>query len=114
MILEKIIGYCDEIAHAKARFGDSLDALKTDVEYKNSVAMDILQIGELTTHLTDDFKQKYSAQPWRDINGMRNIAAHHYGSLNVKILWNTINKRIPELREYCVECLKIISTKHTM
>jgi uncharacterized protein with HEPN domain len=110
-ILKKMVQYCDEISHAKKRFGESLEKLKSDTEYKNAVAMDILQIGELTTHLTSEFRSEYSEQPWQDINGMRNIAAHHYGSFDVDILWNTINTRVPELREYCIKVLAELQVK---
>jgi uncharacterized protein with HEPN domain len=113
VILEKIIKYCDEIKHAISRFGDSIDAIRTDVEYKNAVAMDILQIGELTTHLSDGFKNSYPDQPWKDINGMRNIAAHHYGELDIDILWKTIKSRVPELREYCVQCVAELQSERS-
>ena len=106
VILNKMIQYCDEIEAARARFGDSIDSLTPDTDYKNAVAMDVLQIGELTTHLSEEFKSTYSGQPWRDISGMRNVAAHHYGKFDVEILWNTISVKIPELKAYCQECIE--------
>jgi uncharacterized protein with HEPN domain len=63
--------------------------------------MCILQIGELTTNLTEEFLQKYDDIPWQAIRRMRNIAAHHYGKFDVDILWATISNKIPELREFC-------------
>ena len=105
-LLSKMKLYCEEIEAARERFGDSLESLLSDTAYKNAIAMDILQIGELVTHLTEEFKTTYSAQPWRDINGMRNIAAHHYGDFDVEILWNTISERIPELKSYCQTCIE--------
>ena len=87
-ILIKMTRYCDETEAARIRFGDSFDALQGDTDYKNAVAMDILQIGELTTHLSERFKVTYDAQPWRDITTMRNIAAHHYGEFDLEIeMW---------------------------
>jgi len=108
-ILKKVIGYCDEIEAARGRFGDSIDALVADTDYKNAVSMCILQIGELTTHLSGEFKKKYSAQPWQDITGMRNVAAHHYGKFDVEILWKTISVKIPELKAYCQECIEAMA-----
>jgi uncharacterized protein with HEPN domain len=104
-ILQKVIQYCDEIGEANAQFGNSIDALRTNSVYKNAVSMCILQIGELSTHLTDEFKSNYAAVPWKAIRGMRNIAAHHYGEFDADILWKTIEDRIPELRSYCVDCI---------
>jgi uncharacterized protein with HEPN domain len=103
--LSHIIRYCAEIAETRKRFGDSLEALQSDTAYKNAVAMGVLQIGELTTHLSDDFKTTYDKMPWQDIKSMRNIAAHHYGRFDVKKLWETITEDIPEMKAYCEEIL---------
>ena len=108
-ILVKMIRYCNEIEAARERFGDSFAALASDTDYKNATAMCILQIGELTTHLSNEFKNKYSAQPWQDINGMRNVAAHHYGKFDVEILWKTISVKIPEFKRYCQKCFEEIN-----
>ena len=105
-ILEHIIRYCYEIKDARDRFGDSIESLRSDVHYRNSVAMCILQIGELTGHVTDDFKAEYRDIPWQNIKGMRNFAAHHYGKIDIDILFTTITERIPELLSYCVEILE--------
>jgi uncharacterized protein with HEPN domain len=104
-ILRKIIQYCDEIAVANSEYGCTLDALVASTTYKNAVAMCLLQIGEMATHLTEDFRDLYSAMPWQDIKGMRNIAAHRYGSFDLKILHKTVSERIPELRKYCENIL---------
>ena len=105
-ILERIIRYCGEIKEAQDRFGDTLEVLKSDSIYRNAVAMCILQIGELTSHLTDDFKTLHNKIPWQKIKGMRNIAAHHYGKFDADIMFNTITERIPELLNYCSEILQ--------
>ena len=106
-ILEHIIRYCDEIKQARGRFGDNLESLQLDTQYKNAVAMCILQIGELVGHLTDDFKDEHNSVPWQKIKGMRNIAAHHYGKIDAAILYRTISERIPELHEYCYDILRL-------
>ena len=100
-VLEKISDYCIQIQNARKRFGDTLEALKTDNDYKNAVAMCILQIGELTTLLSDEFKAVYSDMPWQDIKRMRNIAAHRYGEFDVEVLWGTVSDDIPALENYC-------------
>jgi len=105
-ILKHIISYCDEINEAMSRFGASYAALQADKMYKNAVAMCILQIGELTTHLSDEFKANNNAMPWRDIKNMRNIAAHHYGSFDTEKLWETISEDIPELQSYCSQLVQ--------
>ncbi|MCL2141167.1 MAG: DUF86 domain-containing protein [Dehalococcoidia bacterium] len=61
----------------------------------------LAQIGELTTHISDEFKDTHLEIPWKDIRGMRNVAAQHYGNFSPKYLWQTINEDIPELRWFC-------------
>ena len=107
-IVKKIIKYCNEANDAISHFGDSLDTLKTDNIYKNASAMCILQIGELVSHLSEDFIIVYKDMPWKQIKGMRNIAAHGYEDFDVDILWQTLKEDLPSLHNYCE---KIISNK---
>ncbi len=105
-ILKKLVKYCDEIDEANEEFGSSFEALTTKSAYKNAVAMCVLQIGELTTHLTDVFKTTYNKMPWQDIKRMRNAAAHRYGDFDLETLWDTIKGDIPSLRDYCNDIIK--------
>ncbi len=100
-ILLKIIKYCDEIADARISFGDSSDALKSNIHYKNSVSMSILQIGELVGHLSEGFRQGHTEMPWRAMRQMRNVAAHDYDNFDIGYVWDTVTNDIPALRSYC-------------
>lgn len=104
-ILKRIINYCNEIEEAMTLFGTSFESLESSRIYRNAVSMCILQIGELTVHLSDDFKADYSEMPWQDIKDMRNIAAHHYGTFDTVKLWETITADIPSLQDYCEKAL---------
>ena len=101
LVLLKILHYCDSISRAVNRFGSGAEVLEQDEDYRDSVAMKILQIGELTTHLSDEFKEKHSEIPWQSIKGMRNIAAHGYHKFDTGRMWVTMTEDLPVLREYC-------------
>jgi len=101
-VLERIIRYCNEIDEARKHFDDLFGILKSNTIYKNAVSMCILQIGELTSLLTEEFKLKYNKMPWQDIKAMRNIAAHRYGDFDIIKLWETISEDVPLLRNYCI------------
>lgn len=62
---------------------------KSGFIYRNSITMPILQIGELTKMLSEKFLNEYTKIPWKMIMRMRDIVAHHYGSLDYEIVWNT-------------------------
>ena len=74
--------------------------------FTEAVAMCILQIGELSAHLSENFKETYSGVPWRNIKGMRNIMAHKYGDISIATLWETITDDILILFDYCNSVLK--------
>ena len=100
-LVKKILQYCDDITQAHNLFKDSYDEFRNNSVYRNSVALCLLQIGELSIKLTDDFKEKHSNIPWRAIRGMRNIVAHEYGHIDEEILWETSHKSVDLLREFC-------------
>lgn len=107
-VLQHITEYCTEIDNTAKRFNYEKEVFLSDSVYKNAIALCVLQIGELTANLTDEFKETYSQIPWRQIKAMRNIVAHNYGSIDSEILWNTVTDDIPELKKYCIKILSEI------
>lgn len=107
-ILQKICSYCNEIKETHDFFKNDKD-LFYDKEkgfvYRNSITMPILQIGELAKNLSDEFRKEYKGVPWREVMGMRDIFAHHYGSLDYDIAWNTSIADIPDLESKLKELL---------
>jgi uncharacterized protein with HEPN domain len=94
--------YCADIAESIKRFGDSLEAFSQDKDYFNSVSMCIMQIGELSTGLSDGFKDATRTQmPWGMIKGMRNRFAHVYATMDKSDIWETATKDIPNLLIFC-------------
>jgi len=56
-------------------------------------------IGEAAKYIPDDIKIKYSNIPWREMAGMRDIAAHDYDDINTEEIWNIIKNDIPTLKK---------------
>ena len=102
-IIQKILAYCAQIQQTHQYFQDN-QALFFDIQngfvYRNSVAMPILQIGELAKRLSEDYIKENKAIPWRAIMGMRDIFAHHYGSVDFQELWHTSHEDISALEVY--------------
>jgi len=100
-VIRSILNYCVQIKEMTERFGDSIDEFTNDYAYRHACTMCILQIGELSTQLSDDFKCVYDEIPWKRIKAMRNIFAHTYEKINIEQTWNTIKENIPELAGFC-------------
>lgn len=105
MLLSKMMEYCDQIEQTVQRFGCDFSIYEADFIYRNACAMCIMQIGELVGKLSSDITEKYSTIPWRGIKATRNIFAHAYGDVDLKVTWETIQRDIPELKRNCLNIL---------
>ena len=100
-IIEKILSYCRQIEDAHTQFGRDRERFFSNTVYHNAVALCILQIGELTNHISEDFKAAHAGIPWKSIRGMRNLVAHEYGNLDTTIIWETATEDIVQLQRFC-------------
>ena len=107
IIVNKILKYCGQITESMNRFDNSYEKYVNDFVFQYSVNMCIFQIGELTTRLTEDFKEKHNIIPWKLIRAMRNITAHEYEKLEFEAMWQTLTEDIPALEKQLQEILKI-------
>lgn len=70
-VLEHIRNYCKDIETTIERFGNDKTIFDFDRDYRNSVCMSLLQIGELTGHLTEKFRESTKETVyWPAIKGM--------------------------------------------
>jgi len=106
--LERILEYCESIEESVARFGDEYAAFRADNAYHDLICFYLLQIGELAGQLSPEMRAESGNEPdWSQMKGMRNIVAHHYGSIQLLIVWNTVKKDIPVLKSYCKKRLEM-------
>ncbi len=109
IVLQKMIDYCDQINDLFNEFGNSYEAYITKAAFQLSCDMCILQIGELTTRLTDEFKETHSEIGWRKIKALRNIHAHEYETVDVEEMWKILTEDIPALKEQLAAILETMN-----
>lgn len=102
-LIRHILKYCQSIKSTILRFGDDFDTFNTDIDYRNSVCMSIIQIGELSRRLSEDYKNEKSEIPWKQIIGLRNICAHAYNTVDYEGIFEIAHSDIDELKKFC-EC----------
>jgi len=104
--IQHIKTYCEDIAETIGRFGQDYNTFTTDKDYFNSISMSMMQIGELSSTLSDDFKNdtKDNMQ-WGAMKGMRNLFAHAYAAMNKEVIWESANRDIPGLLKFCDKIL---------
>ena len=100
-IIQKMQDYCTQIEEAHSSFGREYGAFQTNSVYRNAVSLCLMQIGELSIHLSEAFKDEHSEIPWKQIRGMRNVVAHEYGHIDTAIVWETATEDILVISAFC-------------
>jgi len=90
-----------EEAHEACNFvkGYSFEDFVKDGKTVRAVVRSIEVIGEATSKISGELKNIHKEVPWDKIIGMRNRLIHVYFDINYDIVWQTIQKNIPELIE---------------
>ena len=77
--------------------GITQEELENNEILADSVMFRLIQVSENSDRLTQDFKSYHRTIPWRAMKGMRNRIVHEYGNVDLGMVYDTINKDIPQL-----------------
>ena len=90
---------------AAVELAEQEDAFLANRLYQHAAAMCVLEIGELSKHLSEEFLREHGEIPWRAICRMRDMYAHHYHRTDPHQLWMTVKMDLPELMAFCDQVL---------
>ena len=105
-VLLAIIKHCNIIEDTKTHFGNKYEEFDENRIYQNAILTPITQIGELVKRIPDEFRNKHTEIPWKNIAGMRDIVVHNYETIDKVILWNVADKEVKKIKEFCINILK--------
>jgi len=96
--------YLKDILEAIERIERSLkniakEVFEKDVDIQDATIRRLEIIGEAVTNITEEIKSKYSHVEWKKIAGFRIVAAHAYFRVDLDIIWNLIEEKLPQLRK---------------
>ena len=66
---------------------------------QDGVIRHLMVIGEAADHLTDETKDAFTGVNWYSVRGLRNRLVHEYFRIDIHIVWDTVKKNLPELKE---------------
>jgi uncharacterized protein with HEPN domain len=95
-LLEFVLQMIAEIEYVTEKHKGTSSALN-DIEGRNAILMNLLQIGEKLNKITDETIR--SLLPVKEAYSVRNRITHDYGGIAPEILEYIINNELPELKK---------------
>jgi uncharacterized protein with HEPN domain len=96
----------DAIRKIGTYVGDlDFDAFQRDEKTIDAVIRNFIVIGEAARNIPEKVTEEYPAVPWRLMADMRNFAVHEYWGVELRTIWETIQKDLPPLAEALDEIL---------
>lgn len=77
----------------------SEDEFMRDTQCQDSVIRRIEIIGEAARRVSDQTRAAHKDIPWSEMTGMRNLMIHDYDGVDLKIVWDTVQRDLPRLIE---------------
>jgi uncharacterized protein with HEPN domain len=78
--------------------GLSFEDFAADEKTVDATLRNLIVIGEAASHVPEELAATYSALPWAEMRGMRNIVIHEYFGVSLAIIWQTVVGDIASLR----------------
>ena len=95
LFVDDMITACEKIQRYIARRPRSV--FESDEQAFDAVLKNLEVIGEAAKRLPTEVKDSHPEIAWRDIAGLRDIIVHEYFGLDLDIVWDVVDKRVPAL-----------------
>ena len=95
--LQDIVEAIDRILSYTASL--SLESFRADQRTVDAVVRNFEVIGEAARHVDDETCARCPGVPWQDMRDMRNVLMHEYFGVSITIVWDTISRDLPSVRD---------------
>ena len=75
-------------------------------DLQHIVTMALINIGSYVKSISEELKKEHNEIEWRDIAGVRDVAAHNYDGLRMEDIWDNATVDVPLLLEQVKEILR--------
>ena len=96
LYLDDILNAVDKIE--KYTEGLNIKQFRSDEKTFDAVIRNLEIIGEAVKHIPPNIRKRASELPWKQMAGMRDKLIHAYFGVRYDVVWETVRKRLPEVR----------------
>ena len=75
----------------------TIDDFSESQLYQDAVVRNLEIIGEAVKRLPKELIKKYPDIGWKKIAGLRDILIHAYFGIDIEIIWDVVQNKIPQL-----------------
>ena len=93
--LADIAECCEKISRYTA--GMNIDQFEIDEKTFDAVVRNLEIIGEASNHIAPQIRNLHPDVEWRKIIALRNIVVHAYFGVDIDIIWDLVENKVPEL-----------------
>ena len=98
---EQYLSDIDEAMADARRFaeGHDLEDFVDDRQLRYAIERALEIVGEATSNLSDEVKERDSSLPWSEMRGLRNIVAHAYHRVDPARIWQVVVRDLPQTHQ---------------
>jgi len=97
LYLEDILTSTNKILKYSGNY--SYEELLKDEMRIDAIIRNFEIIGEASSNIPQEIRDKYPFIEWRNISDFRNVLAHEYFGIDYEIMWEIIRDKLPELQK---------------
>ncbi len=104
VFLDDILDACRKIHRYTADL--TLEQFRSDEKTIDAVVRNLEVIGEAAKKVTEEVRSRMPDVEWQRIAGLRDILIHEYFGIDLDIIWDIVQTKVPSLQARVGEVLR--------
>ena len=111
LYLDDILAACGKVERYTA--GMTLEAFRADEKTFDAVLRNLTIVGEAAKQVPDEVRRAMPGTDWRKVGGQRDIVVHAYPGIDDEIVWDVVQRKLPELARQITTFLETVDSSQS-